>query len=131
MKLLLDTHIWIWSHVAPERLGKVVTKALLAPENELWLSPISIWEFLLLAERQRLVVQGSPEAWLELAWSRTPLTEAPLNREVAVRSRSVRVPHQDPADRFIAATALVHELTLVTSDQNLLKGKGYAKLANR
>ncbi len=131
MKLLLDTHIWIWSHVEPERLSRTVSSALVASENELWLSPISVWEFLLLAERGRLILSGGAQDWIATAWARAPLNEAPLNREVALRSRAVRVPHQDPADRFIAATAEVYDLTLVTGDENLLKGKGYAKLGNR
>jgi PIN domain nuclease of toxin-antitoxin system len=131
VKLLLDTHIWVWSHIQPERLAPAVATALEAPENELWLSPISVWEFLLLVERGRVILDGDAGEWLETAWSRAPLHEAPLNREVARRSRTVRVPHQDPADRFIAATAEVHELTLVTDDESLLKGRGYAKLANR
>lgn len=54
VNLLLDTHTWVWSHVAPERLTKRVTAALRNGNNDLWLSPISIWEFLLLAERGRL-----------------------------------------------------------------------------
>jgi PIN domain nuclease of toxin-antitoxin system len=131
VKLLLDTHIWIWSHVQPERLVPRVAAALEAPENELWLSPISVWEFLLLVERGRVILDEEAGAWLAKAWSRAPMHDAPLNREVARRSRSVRVPHQDPADRFIAATAEVHELTLVTDDAHLLKGRGYAKLSNR
>jgi PIN domain nuclease of toxin-antitoxin system len=131
VKLLLDTHIWIWSHVEPERLVPAVATALEAPGNELWLSPISIWEFLLLVELGRVVVKGSPRTWVDEAWSRAAMREAPLNREVALRSRTVRVPHQDPADRFLAATAEVHDLTLVTDDENLLKGRGFAKLPNR
>jgi PIN domain nuclease of toxin-antitoxin system len=131
MKLLLDTHIWVWSHIAPERLAPDVAAALESPDNELWLSPISVWEFLLLVERGRLVLRGTAAAWVEAAWSRAPMHEAPLNREVASCSRVVKVPHQDPADRFIAATAQVHGLTLVTDDAHLLKGRGFAKLANR
>ena len=131
MKLLLDTHVWIWSHLQPERLVPAVAAALQTPENELWLSPISVWEFVLLVERGRIVVDGDVGAWVEQAWRRAPMHEAPLNREVALRSRTVRVPHQDPADRFIAATAQVHELTLVTDDVNLLKGRGYSVLPNR
>jgi PIN domain nuclease of toxin-antitoxin system len=57
--------------------------------------------------------------------------EAPLNREVAIRSRSVRLDHEDPADRFLAATADVYELILVTADEHLLRGKGFRTLANR
>ena len=68
---------------------------------------------------------------LDAAWASAGLHEAPLTREVARRSRTVNVPHQDPADRFLAATAEVYELTLVTDDANLLKGRGFSKLANR
>lgn len=131
MKLLLDTHIWIWSHIQPERLTPNVATALEAPEHELWLSPISVWEFLLLVERGRLRLVQDAEEWLDAALSRAPMHEAPLTHEVARRSRGVRVPHDDPADRFLAATAEVFDLTLVTDDTNLLKGRGFMTLANR
>ena len=130
LKLLLDTHIWLWSQLAPERLSKKVVRALEAPTSELWLSPISVWEFFVLAERGRLKIKGSARAWLEEAWARAPIREAPLNREIAAQSRFVAVPHDDPADRFIAATAEIMGLVLVTGDERLLEGKGYKKLAN-
>ena len=131
MRLLLDTHIWLWCHLDPDRLRKRVRAVLGAPANELWLSPISVWETALLIEKRRVAIDGDPRAWIENAWSRAPMHEAPVNREVAMRSRSVAVPHQDPADRFLAATAQVYDLTLVTDDENLLRGKGYRTLANR
>jgi PIN domain nuclease of toxin-antitoxin system len=56
---------------------------------------------------------------------------APLSRDVTVRSRSVRLDHEDPADRFLAATAGVYELTLITADDRLLRAKGVRTLANR
>ena len=131
MKLLLDTHVWIWSHIQPKRLRPKVAAALESAENELWLSPISVWEFLLLVERGRLVLTIEPEVWLARAWARAPMHDATLTREVARRSRTISLAHQDPADRFLAATAAVHELTLVTDGEHLLKGRGYAKMANR
>lgn len=133
MNLLLDTHIWLWSHAEPERLTKRVTAALADDRNQLWLSPISIWEFLLLAERDRVRVRAgsAPPDWVEAALSRVPMHDAPLSREVAIRSRSVRLEHEDPADRFLAATADVYELTLVTADDRMLRGKGFRTLANR
>jgi PIN domain nuclease of toxin-antitoxin system len=133
MKLLLDTHIWLWSHAEPERLTRRVATALADARNELWLSPISIWEFLLLAERGRVRVRDgtAPRDWVDLALTRAPMHDAPLSREVAIRSRAVRVGHDDPADRFLAATADVYELTLVTADEHLLRGKGFRTLANR
>jgi PIN domain nuclease of toxin-antitoxin system len=131
VKLLLDTHIWIWSHLEPEKLGKSVVAALLDSKNELWLSPISIWELLVLAEKGRIVVKGDPEAWVDSALSAAPMIEAPINREVAIRSRTVQLSHEDPSDRFLAATAQVYDLTLVTADRLLLGGKGYRTLRNR
>jgi PIN domain nuclease of toxin-antitoxin system len=127
MKLLLDTHVWLWSQLAPEKLTKSVSTALTTASNELWLSPISVWEFLLLVEKKRIVLRSDPKRWLENAFAMAPVREAPLNREVAIQSRSIRVPHQDPADRFIAASAAVHDLTLVTDDAALLLGKGLPK----
>lgn len=131
MRLLLDTHVWLWSHLEPERLRKRVRAALLASSNELWLSPISVWEVLLLAEKGRVAMEGDPRAWIETAWSKAPMYEAPINHEVAMRSCDIDVPHEDPADRFLAATAQTYELTLVTDDRNLLRGKGYETLSNR
>jgi PIN domain nuclease of toxin-antitoxin system len=124
VKVLLDTHIWLWSHLEPERLSKKVRTILLAPESELWLSSISVWEFLLLAEKR-------PVDWLNRAWSRAPIREAPLNREIMIGSRSVRLPHEDPADRFIVATAQLLDLTLITADDKLLRGRGFRTLANQ
>jgi PIN domain nuclease of toxin-antitoxin system len=57
--------------------------------------------------------------------------DAPLSREVAIRSRTVRLEHEDPADRFLAATADVYGLTLVTADERVLRGRGFRTLANR
>jgi PIN domain nuclease of toxin-antitoxin system len=132
VNLLLDTHIWLWSHAEPDRLTRRVTEALVDERNELWLSPISVWEFLLLAERGRVRVRdGTAPDWVDAALSRAPMHDAPLSREVAVRTRSVRLAHEDPADRFLVATADVYELTLITADERLLRGKGFRTLANR
>jgi PIN domain nuclease of toxin-antitoxin system len=133
VKLLLDTHVWIWSHVEPDRLGKRLARTLEDPATELWLSPISIWEFLILAEHKRIqVARGStPAEWVEAALARVPMDEAAVNRAVALRSRTIGLTHNDPADRFLAATADVYDLVLATSDRRLLAGRGYRTMGNR
>jgi PIN domain nuclease of toxin-antitoxin system len=85
-------------------------------ENEIWLSPISIWELLILVEKGRIALDMDPAEWVAKSFEASPIREAPLTGEVALRSRSIELSHQDPADCFIAATALVYELTLVTED---------------
>jgi PIN domain nuclease of toxin-antitoxin system len=54
MKLLLDTHIWLWSILEPGRLKPRLAGALDNPENEKWLSPISVWELSILVEKQKV-----------------------------------------------------------------------------
>jgi PIN domain nuclease of toxin-antitoxin system len=131
VRLLLDTHIWLWSLLSPDRLSRRVCDAITAPANELWLSPISVWESILLIERGRVQVEGDSGAWVEQMLHAAPVREAPLTFEVAAQSRRAKLPHTDPADRFLVATALVQELTLVTADERLLKAKVCATLANR
>ena len=68
---------------------------------------------------------------MDIALTRVPMGEATLNREVALRSRTVTVMHDDPADRFLAATADVYDLVLATADRRLLTGRGFRTMANR
>ena len=77
----------------------------------------------MLAERGRVKLDDEPRRWLREALLRTPLQEAALGHEVALRSREVSLPHDDPADRFLVATALVYELTLVTADVDILRAR--------
>ena len=121
MKLLLDTHIWLWSLAEPQRLSRRVRAGITRPGNELWLSPISVWELLVLAERGRLKLDDEPRRWIKQALAHTPAQEAVLTFEVAVRSREIMLAHPDPADRFLVATAIVHGLTLVTADASLIR----------
>jgi len=131
MKLLLDTHIWLWSLLEPQRLSRRVAKALADSRNELWISPISTWEVLVLCRKGRLVLNSSPGIWILAALKNVPFREATLTHEVAVASEGLALPHRDPADSFLAASAKVYGLTLVTADENLAAGKEYAVLLNR
>jgi PIN domain nuclease of toxin-antitoxin system len=121
---LLDTHIWLWYLTGSERLPGGLRAAVDAAPGQLWLSPISVWELGMLEERGRVHLGSGFRAWVEEAQQRFPLQEASLTREVAVVSRELALPHRDPADRFLAATALVHELTLLTVDERLRSARG-------
>lgn len=131
MRLLLDTHIWIWSLLEPARLGRGIKGRLEETANELWISPISLWETMLLAERGRLELDESPAGWIDRQLATVPLRDAALTRAVAMKSRELDCPHEDPADRFLAATAAVYELTLVTADKRLWDVTGYDVLRSR
>jgi PIN domain nuclease of toxin-antitoxin system len=130
VRLLLDTHIFLWSLLEPARLGRRTAAALEDPDNEKWLSPISVWETLMLAERQRVVLLPDAEQWVRSCLGRLPFHEAVVNAEVALASRALKIALDDPADRFLAATALVYDLTLVTADARLRRIPQVAVLSN-
>jgi len=131
VRLLLDTHVWLWSLTDPSRLSRRAQRGIARSAQQLWLSPISVWEILMLVERGRLKLDDDPRRWVRQALELSPVKEAPLGHEAAIRSREIPLLHEDPADRMIVATALVHELTLVTADETLLDAKPCPLLSAR
>ncbi len=117
MRLLLDTHVWLWRLLAPEQLSKDAERAVADRESEVHLSPISVWETLALARKGRLMLTPSPSEWTLDALRRSAPTATPLTHGIALRSETLAgFGSEDPADRFLVATALENDLTLVTAD---------------
>lgn len=129
MKLLLDTHIWLWLLQSPQRILLNTARELADSTNELWLSPISVWEAMTLYRKGRIQLPAEPVDWLPLALAGIH-REAPLTHEIALAAHQLHL-HGDPADRFLAATAQVLDLTLVTADQRLLGLGNIRTMANR
>jgi PIN domain nuclease of toxin-antitoxin system len=121
MNLLLDTHIWLWSHREPWRLSSEVTRALTDPRNELWLSPISTWELILLVEGKRVTLNEPLDAFVVKSQKELSLREAAFSWAVADELRYTVLRHRDPADRLLVATAKFYDLTLITADRRLLE----------
>jgi PIN domain nuclease of toxin-antitoxin system len=132
MDLLLDTHIWLWSVAQPKRLTARVARELTRSSNQLWLSPVSVWELYLLHSRGRIQLDGSTlEDWVQKTCAKLQLNEATLTIEVMLELPKLNLPHGDPADGFLVATSQVLGLTLVTADENLIHVPGIRVLANR
>ena len=129
LKLLLDTHIILWSVADPAKLVPEVSETLESESSELWFSPISVWEIMLLAEKGHISLDANIEKSIRDIFHKIPLSEAPINLEVAIQSRFVNLPHQDPADHFLAATAVVYDLTLVTADSRIIAAEGVPVLS--
>ncbi len=131
MKLLLDTHIWLWIVLDPTRLSRRVARAFDDAENQLWLSPISVWELLMLTQKGRIQLNEDAVTWTRRTLEKLQLHEAPLTTEVALETSVLSLQHSDPSDRLIAASAKVFDLTLVTADEKLIAAPGIQVLANR
>ncbi len=119
-RLLLDSHIWFWYAVGSDRLPKKLREELDFAAGRCWYSPISVWELGILVAKKRLRIDGDFRPWVERSIDVLALREAPINVQVVLEAKELDLPHDDPADRFLAATAMIYDLTLVTIDQNLV-----------
>jgi len=108
--------MWVWFNIDHARLPDEVRNRA----SECAISVVSVWELLLLVQRGRIdsgfEAVETPGKWL----ARYPFKVLPLDYETVLLSRSLVFEHEDPADRFIAATAFRHTVPLATSDARLL-----------
>ncbi|HEX4486966.1 MAG TPA: type II toxin-antitoxin system VapC family toxin [Terriglobales bacterium] len=123
MRILLDTHIWLWSVGEPQRLRSRAASEMEDPRNELWLSPISIWEIQMLSAKRRISLGMDVDTWITRALRSWPLREATVTHEVAQELGKLQLGHRDLADHFLVATAKVFDLILATRDELLLDTK--------
>lgn len=121
MKLLLDTHIWVRSVIEPRLLSRPAARALANPNNEVWVSPVSGLEIISLCEKGRYRKISDPAKWIDETLRTVPIREAPLTFEIAIECGLITLPHDDPADRIIVATARVLGCKLVTSDKLIIE----------
>lgn len=103
-----------------DALSASLKKKLADSLENIWLSPISIWEVGILHRKGRIRLPSPIESWIQEARLGFPVREAALNFEIASILPTLEFAHSDPADQFLAATALIYDLTLVTVDQHLV-----------
>jgi PIN domain nuclease of toxin-antitoxin system len=122
MNVVLDTHVLLWLAFDSKRLSKkarqVISRA--AAEGGLAIASITLWEIAQLAERERLVVQGTLSDWLSALLATTRVTVLDLSPTIAELSTAFGQEFpRDPADRIIAATSRAHAFSLVTADERI------------
>ncbi len=125
MSVLLDTNALIWLLDDNVELGKRATEEIdqALSTSRLLTSAASFWEVAMLVAKNRILLDRPVPRWRFDAL-RLGIEEVPLDGELVVDSVALADLHADPADRFIVATALRMQATLVTSDARLLAWKG-------
>jgi PIN domain nuclease of toxin-antitoxin system len=112
VKLLLDTHMYLWWLSDPTRLADEARIAIANPRNFVFVSAVSIVEIAIKQGTGKLTSAEPPEAMLESCRFR----ELPLKIAHASALRDLPAIHKDPFDRMLVAQTSVEKLTLVTRD---------------
>jgi PIN domain nuclease of toxin-antitoxin system len=116
VKLLLDTHVLLWSATAPDRLAPEARAALEDATNDALVSVVSAWEIAIKQSLGKLELAKPAEKWLPEVLKRTGFEVAELGLPAALRVRGLAWHHRDPFDRLLIAQALDEGYTIVSHD---------------
>jgi PIN domain nuclease of toxin-antitoxin system len=119
VRILVDTHVWLWMWGEPERLRNDARTLLEDSANELNVSAASAWEIATKHAAGRLRLPTSAEAWLTDPVHRDDVTELPITFAHAIRAGILPPHHGDPFDRMLVAQAQLEGLVLVTADPKI------------
>lgn len=116
MKLLLDTHVFIWMHAEPDRLSRRAKDLLIDPDTELHLSVVVAWELGIKIARERLTLPEPLEEYVMSRANRSRMSLLPIGLVHVLDAVALPAHHADPFDRMLVAQARAERLTLLTAD---------------
>ena len=120
MKLILDTCVLLWMAGNPAKLSATARNAL-SPKSEFYVSAISAFEIATKNKKRKLALPTDPWTWFQKVTAHFKIKEIPISARIAALAPEVDVPHADPADRIILATAIENQIAIVSSDHLIKK----------
>jgi len=117
MKLLLDTHCWLWWITTPEELSPRVQALIKDGGNEVFLSAASSWEIVIKYAIGKLLLPEAPDRFVPPRLARDAIVPLPVNHTHALHVASLPLHHRDPFDRLLISQANIEHLPIVTVDR--------------
>ena len=119
MKLLLDTHVWLWMQAAPSRLSESTVELLEDLQNQVFLSAASSWEIAIKYSIGRLSLPVAPMDYVTSRMAQSGTLGLPVQHRHALNVATLPAHHGDPFDRLLVSQAQLENLTLITTDRQL------------
>ena len=119
MKLLLDTHVFLWFITADARLPPLFRDAIREPINEAFLSVASLWEMIIKYNLGKLPLPQPPEIYIPTERRRHQIKSLSLHENAVKELANLPALHRDPFDRIMICQALTNNLTIATVDANI------------
>ena len=121
MRLLLDTHIFLWHVTGDRKLSPHFREKILNPENEVFVSAISLWEAIIKHSIGKLLLPKKPEIYLVELRVKHQFSSLPLDESSIRHLPGLPAYHRDPFDRMLICQAMEYDLTIVTADEIITK----------
>ena len=121
MPLIIDTCVLLWMVADPKKLSDTARHLIKQNQDSLCVSAISAFEIAIKHKKKKLELPTDPWQWFEQASAFYNLKEIPISAKIAALAPAVDVPHADPCDRIIIASAMTHDFHIVSPD-HLIQG---------
>ncbi len=121
MRLLLDTHVFLWATTDPERLSTVAKEILTSSDNRAFLSAASTWEIAIKAHLGRLSLRESAAKWIPSAMQEAGVYPIDILQRHTYVAATLPNYHADPFDRMLISQALIENMSLITADRQILR----------
>lgn len=119
MKLLLDTHVFLWFISGDKRLPKGMRDRIRDSDNEVYLSVVSLWEAIVKYQLGRLPLPQPPNIYLPVQRQKHQIASLSLDEASVSQLADLPQIHRDPFDRMLICQAMEHGLTIVTVDDTI------------
>jgi PIN domain nuclease of toxin-antitoxin system len=117
MKVLLDTHCWLWWIAQPEKLNEVARREIIDTKNDVYLSAASSWEIAIKYSLGKLVLPEPPEDFVPKRLARDAIFPLPVQHLHALHVCKLPYHHKDPFDRLIISQAMIEGIPIMTVDR--------------
>ena len=120
MKLLLDTHVWLWWNTAPDRIAAAARRQIGDTRNEVFLSAASVWEMAIKRQMGKLPLPEPVALYVNRRLASDAIADLPVTAEHAAAVETLELLHRDPFDRILIVQARREGLRLLTADDQVL-----------
>ena len=119
MKILIDTHCWLWWLVSPDQLNTDAKQHIADPRNTIFLSAVSAWEIVIKVGIGKLSLPEPPARYIPSRLTAQGMSALAIEQAHVLQVASLPLVHRDPFDRLLVAQSQVERLPLLTADRQL------------
>lgn len=119
MKVLIDTHIFLWYITADKRIKKRYVELISDLNNEVYLSVASVWECIIKSQLGKLILPDKPSKYIPEKRQLHQVLALEIDENVFIYLEELPATHKDPFDRIIISQALQHNMKLITEDNQI------------